>query len=367
MADETDLLSQPFVDWESVTKGATYNESDGKSRLDLFNNWSAYAKDYSAKQLAEAPEDTKNEAQQNADSINSFIEERSGFLKSKYDLVHRISKMKTSEEVIDALRDPDKLRQEGFGDEEIFALRQSAEKEFAPVLAQSQAGTLSENEAAKALWESPGFLDAAANFAYRALPVMATTVLRTVEGVTDLAGKANEINPAASDFEQDLGRSVAQKVTRAAREGADWINKSFPSDPRLSENTLAASEGLAQVPVNLATAALGTVPNVISNYGQMYQENVDAYTPQITEQRYKDEIRSGRASATTPFKQWESLLSKEEKKDIRAEAATKAMLVAVPQSVIETFSDKLLLNNIPLPKSVKSKLMAWRLLYFLLK
>jgi hypothetical protein len=360
MADETDLLSQPFVDWESVTKGATYNESDGKSRLDLFNNWSAYAKDYSAKQLAEAPEDTKNEAQQNADSINSFIEERSGFLKSKYDLVHRISKMKTSEEVIDALRDPDKLRQEGFGDEEIFALRQSAEKEFAPVLAQSQAGTLSENEAAKALWESPGFLDAAANFAYRALPVMATTVLRTVEGVTDLAGKANEINPAASDFEQDLGRSVAQKVTRAAREGADWINKSFPSDPRLSENTLAASEGLAQVPVNLATAALGTVPNVISNYGQMYQENVDAYTPQITEQRYKDEIRSGRASATTPFKQWESLLSKEEKKDIRAEAATKAMLVAVPQSVIETFSDKLLLNNIPLPKSVKSKLMAWR-------
>jgi hypothetical protein len=360
MADEIDLLSQPFMDWESVTKGATYNGSDNKSRLDLFDNWSAYAKDYSAKQLAEAPEDKKLETQEIADSVNGFIEEQSNFLKNKYDLGHRISKMETSAEVIDALRDPDKLRAEGFSDEVIFGLRKSAESIFAPVMARSQADTLSEDEAGKALWEDPGYLDAATSFAFRALPVIATAALKTVEGVTDLAGKANEINPFASDFDKDLGRSVAKKVTSAAKQGTEWINSTFPSDPRLSENTLAATEGLAQVPFNLATARLGTVPNAITNYGQLYQENVDTYVPQITEQRYKDEIRSGRASATTPFKQWESLLSAEDKKDIRAEAATKAMLVAVPQAALETLADMFLLKNAPLPDSVKSKLMSWR-------
>lgn len=357
---DPELLNQEFIPFNDVVASPSYIEGDNQTRLSKFNNWSNYSLDFHKKKLDEAPEDQKTALKNVFDKQESLIKNKRDELYKKYDLGYQVSKLKSSEEVISALKDVDKLRQEGFSDDEIYGLRKSAEKEFAPLLYRNQAGTLSEDEAAKQLWDDPGFSGTLSNFANRAIPVIASMALKTVEGATDLAGKVNEVDPFASDFQRDLRRSVAQKVTNAAKQGAEWINNSFPADPRLSSNTLAATEGLAQIPLNLATASLGTVPNAISNYAQMYQENLDTYTPQITKRRYEEEIKSGVTSKSTPFAQWESLLSKNAKEDIKAEAATKAMLFAVPQAISETLADKLLLNNIPLPASMKSKLMSWR-------
>ena len=113
------------------------------------------------------------------------------------------------------------------------------------------------------------------------------------------------------------------------------------------------------MPGNLALGLAGAPVNATSNYLQMFQENLDTYEPEISKARYAEEIKSGKTSASTPFKQWQSLLSKDDKEDIRAEAATKAMVVAMPQAALETVSDALLLKHIPLPASIKQKLPAF--------
>ena len=360
MANYSELgITEPgLIGWDAVVDSSEFQNTSIENRLGAFQNWSDYSKNYFQKRLEEAPENAKPEVEEKLRKLEAWASEKSDFLKNEYDLGYRVSKLKTSEEVISALRDTDKLRQEGFSDEVIFGLRKSAEKEFAPILVNARAGTESENEASKLLWEEPGLTDTVANFANRVIPVFATAALKTVEGVGNLA----EIFPKQSDvygtgFDTQL---PFKEVADLAKQGSDWVNKNFPSDPRLSSDALAATEGLAQVPFNLATAAIGTVPNAVANYSQMYQENLDAYAPQITKRRYEEEIKSGATSKSTPFKQWESLLSKSDKEDIRAEAATKAMLFAVPQAAIETVADKFLLNNVPLPASVKSKLMSWR-------
>ena len=355
---DPELLNNEFIPWDNLAGEPEYDAAPKQDKLTTFENWSSYARDYTQKRIADAPEDAKPELIEASKEFEDYLSKKSDFLKNKHDLGYRISKLKTSEEVISALRDTDKLRQEGFSDEVIFGLRKSAEKEFAPILVNARAGTESENEASKLLWEEPGLTDTVANFANRVLPVFATAALKTVEGVGNLA----EIFPKQSDvygtgFDTQL---PFKEMAELAKKGSEFINTQFPSDPRLSSDALAATEGLAQVPFNLATAAIGTVPNAVANYSQMYQENLDAYTPQITKRRYEEEIKSGATSKSTPFKQWESLLSKSDKEDIRAEAATKAMLFAVPQAAIETVADKFLLNNVPLPAPVKSKLMSWR-------
>ena len=355
---DPELLNNEFIPWDNLAGEPEYNAAPKQDKLRTFENWSTYARDYTQKRIADAPEDAKPELIEASREFDDYLSKKSDFLKNKHDLGYRISKLKTSEEVISALRDTDTLRQEGFSDDVIFGLRKEVEKEFAPILYRSRSGDISEDEAVTQLWEDPGLTGAVGNFASRLLPVIATAALKTVEGVGSLA----EIFPKQSDvygtgFDTQL---PFKEMADLAKKGSDWVNETFPSDPRLSSDALAATEGLAQVPFNLATAAIGTVPNAAANYSQMYQENLDAYTPQITKRRYEEEIKSGATSKSTPFKQWESLLSKSDKEDIRAEAATKAMLFAVPQAAVETLADKFLLNNVPLPASVKSKLMSWR-------
>ena len=360
MATDLELgITEPgFTDWGAVVDSPEYQNATIDNRLGAFQNWSDYSKNYFQKRLEEAPENAKSGVEEKLRKLETYTSRKSDFLRNQYDLPYQVSKLETSEDIISALGDPEKLRQKGFTDEVIFGLRKEVEKEYAPMLANARAGTESVAEAGELLWEEAGLTDIVANFANRVLPVIATQALRFVEGVGNLA----EMFPTDSSvYAPDYDTQLPFKETgRMAKTGSEFINTQFPNDPRLSSDVIAATEGLAQAPFSLATAALGTVPNAFINYSQMYQENLDTYAPQITKRRYEEEIKSGVTSRSTPFKQWESLLSDNDKKDIKAEAATKAMLFAVPQAAIETFADRFLLKSVPLPASVKSKLMSWR-------
>ena len=358
MAYDPELLTQDFIPFDDVVKTPTYEEGDNDTRVSKFDNWSSYSLDYHKKKLAEAPDEEKPLRQKELDTQTSLINEKKEAVYNKYDLKYQVSKMGAGE-LIAALRDPNKLLEEGHKPELIQGLRAEVEKEFAPILAQSQAGTLSENEAAKALWEEPNFGDKVANFANQVLPMAAIMAAKAVEGGANLLRKpvlpANEVKDWDT-FGKNMGNVLLENVAGAAKGVSEWVGKEAPLDPRFSADTSAFISGAAQMPGNLALGLAGAPVNATSNYLQMFQENLDAYEPEISKARYDAEVESGKTSASTPFKQWQSLLSKDDKEDIRAEAATKAMVVAMPQAALETVSDALLLKHIPLPAAIKKKL-----------
>ena len=361
MAYDPELLTQDFIPFDDVVKTPTYQEGDNDTRVSKFDNWSNYSLDFHKKKLAEAPDEEKPLRQKELDTQTSLINEKKEAVYNKYDLKYQVSKMGAGE-LIAALRDPNKLLEEGHKPELIQGLRAEVEKEFAPILAQSQAGTLSENEAAKALWEEPNLVDKVANFANQVLPMAAIMAAKAVEGGANLLRKpvlpANEVKDWDT-FGKNMGNVLLEKVAGAAKGVSEWVGKEAPLDPRFSGDTSAFISGAAQMPGNLALGLAGAPVNATSNYLQMFQENLDTYEPEISKARYAEEIKSGKTSASTPFKQWQSLLSKDDKEDIRAEAATKAMVVAMPQAALETVSDALLLKHIPLPAAIKQKLPAF--------
>ena len=374
MAYDPELLNQEYEPLDTVVNDQEFLSSNNKTRLDTVKGWAEYSTAYYKKNLDEAPEMEKPQRQKEFDENSAYVKERVESLSEKYSLQHRLSKAQTSGDVIDVLRPVEKLIAEGFPIEEIQGLRAVAVENFGPILAASQAGTLSENEAAKALWEEPNFVDKAANFANQVLPMAAIMAAKAVEGganfmrnsvtipgvpvpiptaVANLFLKGAQTNARIGPKLED---GLLENVAGAAKGVSEWVGKESPLDPRFSGDTSAFISGAAQMPGNLALGLAGAPVNATSNYLQMFQENLDAYEPEISKARYDAEVESGKTSASTPFKQWQSLLSKDDKEDIRAEAATKAMVVAMPQAALETVSDALLLKHIPLPAAIKKKL-----------
>jgi hypothetical protein len=138
---DPELLNNEFIPWDNLAGDPEYDAAPKQDKLTTFENWSSYARDYTQKKIAEAPEDAKLGLIEANTEFEDYLSKKSDFLKNKHDLGYRVSKLKTSEEVISALRDPDQLRQEGFSDEVIYGLRKEVEKEFAPMLANARAGT----------------------------------------------------------------------------------------------------------------------------------------------------------------------------------------------------------------------------------
>ena len=362
MAYDPELLNQEYVPLDTITNDQEYATSNNKTRLDAVKGWAEYSTDYFKKNLDEAPEAEKPQRQREFDENSAFVKDRVESLSEKYSLQYRVSKAQTSGDVIKALSNIEDLVKQGHPMEEIMGLRAIVEKDYGAILASSQAGTLSEDEAAKALWEEPNFGDKVANFANQVLPMAAIMVARTVEGGANLLRKpvlpANEIKDLGA-FGENMSNVLLEKVAGAAKGVGEWVGKEAPLDPRFSGDTSAFISGAAQMPGNLALGLAGAPVNATSNYLQMFQENLNTYEPEISKARYDAEIEAGRTSASTPFKQWQTLLSKDDKEDIRSEAAAKAMVVAMPQAVLETASDVLLLKHIPLPASIKQKLPAF--------
>lgn len=385
MAYDPELLTQDFIPFDDVVKSPTYQEADNKTRISKFDNWSNYALDYHKKKLDEAPDEEKPLRQKELDTQTSFIKDKKEAVYNKYDILHRVSKMGAGE-LISELRDPKKLIEEGHDPNVIQGLRDQVEKELTPILeaSQSQWGPdlpltqlqhlQSGTDYKKILWEEPNFVDKAANFANQILPMAAIMAAKTIEGGANFMRNSVVIpgvpvpipTAAANLFLKNAGTDVKigskpedgllDKVAGAAKGVAEWVGNKAPVDPRFSSDTSAFISGAAQMPANLAMGLAGAPANATSNYLQMFQENLDTYEPEISKARYAEEIKSGKTSASTPFKQWQTLLSKDDKEDIRAEAATKAMVVAMPQAALETVSDALLLKHIPLPASIKQKL-----------
>jgi len=157
---------------------------------------------------------------------------------------------------------------------------------------------------------------------------------------TSLWGGADEV--LAAIFKgTEFGRERQAKA-RQFREENTGVQESFPDDPRMHWLTTAGIQGVTQAAPNIATAFLGTAANFTSNTLQMLQQDKGQNFEAIA-------AREAQKKGLTP-EQWLKNVPQNERENFEAEATWTALRSAIPNAVLETFADKLLIGKVPWDK-----------------
>ena len=394
---DPELLNKEFIPWDTVVDPA-YDASPKQDKLRVFENWSSYARDYTQKKIADAPEDTKPELMEERKKFEDYLSKKSDFLKTKHDLGYRFQKAaeKSNGDLLDVLRYPEELIAEGHDPEKVYKLRKAVTDELAPVLlrsgsyglnfatrfgplvslAKEQLPGVYESALKQAevdLWEKPGAFEGVVNSLEDAVgsvipSLIGQAIVKGTGGLIQATSSALKSSstlfyeqsvgapklpdPRGDDFNAPTVYSESPAVASFFRAGEDagkavsaagdkiygGQDSLFTNDPRYGKWQSILTGAAAQMPGQLAMFAIPVVGpslSMASNTGMMYSENVDQYENDIKQTLFDEGKKSGSIPETTPFKSWEKNLSQKDLDEVRAKAAGVALPVALGQAFIE--------------------------------
>jgi len=231
--------------------------------------------------------------------------------------------------IIEALKSGNGL--EDFTPDEVAAYKKHFATQMRPTMEKLYPGAPNLDEL---LFQDPGVAEHIRNTYYG--------VAKGFIGVwSSLWGGANDmlaiLSPEGSAF-----RSEREAKSAAFKEENRLVSEQLPDDPRMHWATNAAVMGATQAPANIATAFLGVPVNLAANTMQMVSQDKEANWQAISD-------REAKAAGSTP-EQWEKSLTPQQRERFQAEATWKALISAVPNAVLETAADKLLIGKVPWDK-----------------